>query len=260
MSKILIVDDNAAEVRHPIKRQLGRIHGPENILEAEDGRAAVEMVERHRPDVVILDIMMPVMDGISACQAIRSDGDNLGIYIIMLTGRDGGMPEGLAVGADVYLRKPCAFDELLAVVNRGLEEVALYKASLDKHRTLENQVGHLNESRWAFQDIITSLSVGLILCAPNPWGRIRYMNPAAMQRVGRPASELRDAPVGQLFVETDIGQLLEDILSNAKPRNIPKTLRIHQGKPLPVLLSGGVICDTRGQDKWILLELHTLWK
>ncbi|MBF0163485.1 MAG: response regulator [Magnetococcales bacterium] len=258
MPKILIVDDNAEEVRLPLKRQLGRIHGPEHILEAENGRIAVEMVNRHHPDVVILDIMMPVMDGIAACQAIREDSNHVGIYIIMLTGRDGGLPEGLSVGADVYLRKPCTFDELAAVVAKGLEAVAHYKASIEKQRALENQVGNLNESRWAFQDIITSLRTGLILCAPNHLGRIRYMNPAAMQLTKRPAQELRETPVGQLFIESDIGQLLEEILANAKPQDVPKTLKMEQGKSLPVLLSGRVICDSRGEEKWIMLELRML--
>lgn len=258
MPKILIADDNADEVRYPIKRQLGRIYGHENILEAVNGQIAVEMVTRHHPDVIILDIMMPVMDGIAACQAIRADSDNIGIYIIMLTGRDGGMPEGLAVGADVYLRKPCAFEELIAMVKKGLEEVALYQSSMEKQRTLETQVGNLNESRWAFQDIITSLSTGLILCTPNHMGRIRYMNPAAMQLTNRPAQELRDASVRQLFVDTDIGQLLEEILANAKPLDVPKRLRMESGKPLPVLLSGRVICNTKGEEKWIMLEVRTL--
>ncbi|MBF0181745.1 MAG: response regulator [Magnetococcales bacterium] len=258
MPKILIVDDNAEEVRDPLKRQLGRIHGPENILEAANGQSAVVMVARHHPEVIILDVMMPVMDGIAACRAIRADSDNRGIYIIMLTGRDGGMPEGLEVGADVYLRKPCAFEELQAVVRKGLEEVALHQANLEKQRALETQVGNLSESRWAFQDIITSLSSGLILCAPNRVGRIRYMNPAAVRLTGRPAQELRDVPVGHLFCEEDIGRLLEDILINLKPHDVPKTLRMEAGKPVPVLLAGRVICDTGGQEKWIMIEMRDL--
>ncbi|MBF0310427.1 MAG: response regulator [Magnetococcales bacterium] len=258
MPKILIVDDNDEEIRQPLKRQLGRVYGPDAILEAENGRQAVEMVAKYHPDVVILDVMMPVMDGIDACRAIREDSDNLGLYIIMLTGRDGGMPEGLHVGADVYLRKPCAFDELSAVVGRGLEEVGLFKASMEKQRELENEVSNLNDSRWAFQDIITSLSTGLILCTPNPMGRIRYMNPSALQLSNRSSLELRNAPVGSLFEEADFGQLLEEILANSKPHDVPKTLKMERGRSLPVLVSGRMICDTRGSEKWIMLEIKTL--
>lgn len=258
MAGILIVDDNREEVRQPLKRQLGRVFGEERILEAANGRMAVEMVARHRPEVIILDVMMPLMDGIEACRVIRSLPENSGTYIIMLTGREGGLPEGLEVGADVYLRKPCSFEELLAIVQKGMAEVAEYQASLEKQQTLENQVGNLNESRWAFQDIITSLSVGLILCTPTPLGRIRYMNPAAVRLIGRPAQELRDLPVGQLFSESDMGPLLEDLLANTKAREIPKTVRTGSGKGVPVLLSGRVICDSKGQEKWIMLEVRTL--
>ncbi|MBF0625352.1 MAG: response regulator [Magnetococcales bacterium] len=256
---ILIVDDNAEEVRHPMQRQLGRVYGPENILEADNGRAALEMVARHRPEVVILDIMMPVMDGIAACQAIRADVDNIGIYIIMLTGRNGGLPEGLAVGADVYLRKPWDFEELSAVVRKGLDEVARFKESLQRQRALKDQVGTLTDIRWAYQDIITSLTTGLILCAPTPAGRIRYMNPAAMRMAGRPPQELRESPLDQLFADADIGRFLDSILANAKPKNVPKTLKTDQeGHTLPVLVSGRVICDTRGQEKWLMLEVRAL--
>ncbi|MBF0417511.1 MAG: response regulator [Magnetococcales bacterium] len=258
MPKILIVDDNAAEVREPLKRQLGRIYGKEQILEAMDGQMAIDMVARHRPEVIILDVMMPVMNGIDACRAIRAEEKNHGIYIIMLTGRDGGLPEGLQVGANVYLRKPCSIEELLAVVEKGMAEVAEYKANLDKQHALEDQVGNLNESRWAFQDIITSLSTGLLLCAPTPLGRIRYMNPSAVRLTDHPAQELREIPVGHLFVETDISQLLEDLLANARLWDVPKTLRTGAGKTIPVLLAGRVICDSKGQEKWIMLEMRAL--
>jgi two-component system, cell cycle response regulator DivK len=258
MPKILIVDDNEDEVRRPLKRQLGRIHGSDNILEAENGRVALEIIRLGRPDVIILDVMMPIMDGVSACQAIRADQDNIGIYIIMLTGRDGGMPEGLEVGADIYLRKPCDFEELVAVVGKGLEEVKQYKKSMDHQRTLESQVENLNDLHWVFQDIITSLSTGLILCTPNATGGIRYINPAAKELIDRPSQELRDLPVGQLFLETDMGRLLEDILSNAKPHDVPKTLKAMESGSIPVLLSGRIICNTQGKEKWIMLEVRTL--
>ncbi|MBF0181742.1 MAG: response regulator [Magnetococcales bacterium] len=125
MTKILIVDDNEQEVRRPLVRQLGRVFGAECILEAANGMEAVDMLADpgvDRVGVIVLDVMMPVMDGIAACRAIRADPACEGVYIAMLTGRDGGLPEGLEVGADVYLRKPCDADELIAVVRKGLWE------------------------------------------------------------------------------------------------------------------------------------------
>lgn len=120
MAKILIVDDNEKEIRRPLARQLGREFGVTNILEAGDGQSALALVEREHPSVILLDVMMPVLDGISVCRRIRSQPRLTGIYIIMLTGREGGLVEGLDVGADVYLRKPYSIDELAAYVRKGL--------------------------------------------------------------------------------------------------------------------------------------------
>ncbi|MBF0417515.1 MAG: response regulator [Magnetococcales bacterium] len=122
MAKILIVDDNEKEIRRPLVRQMGRVFGPERILEAENGQQALEIVEREHPMVILLDVMMPVMDGISACRLIRSKPQFCGIYIIMLTGREGGLAEGLEIGADAYVRKPYDIDELTAFVRKGLKQ------------------------------------------------------------------------------------------------------------------------------------------
>lgn len=122
MSKILIVDDHVQEIRMPLKRQLGRIFGEDAILEAGNGLEALEQVAAYQPAVIVLDIMMPVMNGLDACKIIRDDLHNVGVYIIMFTGREGGLPEGLEVGADVYLRKPCAMDDLIAVIRKGMNE------------------------------------------------------------------------------------------------------------------------------------------
>lgn len=122
MSKILIVDDNEKEIRRPLVRQLGRVFGPEKILEAENGQLALEVVEREHPMVILLDVMMPVMDGISACRVLRSKPQFAGIYVIMLTGREGGLAEGLEIGADAYVRKPYDIEELTAYVRKGLKQ------------------------------------------------------------------------------------------------------------------------------------------
>ncbi|MBF0625356.1 MAG: response regulator [Magnetococcales bacterium] len=122
MSKILIVDDNEKEVRRPLVRQLGRTFGPEQILEADNGQVALEVVEREHPMVIVLDVMMPIMDGISACRLIRSKPQFANLFIIMLTGREGGLAEGLEIGADAYLRKPYDIEELTAYVRKGLKQ------------------------------------------------------------------------------------------------------------------------------------------
>lgn len=255
MAKILIVDDNVTDVLNPLKRQFSRLFDPEEISEAVNGKIALEQIARNRPQVIILDVMMPVMDGITTCRAIRSDPKNHDIYIIMLTGRDGGLPEGLEVGADVYLHKPCAFDELLAMVQKGLEVATEHRTEMATRRTLEQQMGNLNENRWALQDIITSLSAGIILCAPHLPCPIRYMNPSAVRLTERTPETLQELAVTHLFPDPAFDHLLDRMLANAKPKSLPKTLRTGSGKNIEILLSGRVICDSRGEEKWLMLEL-----
>jgi two-component system response regulator MprA len=108
---ILVVDDEPA-VRDALDRAL-RAEGY-RVSTAGDGRAALDRMAEDRPDVVVLDVLMPVMDGLEACRALRAAGDRT--PILVLTARDSvaDRVEGLDAGADDYLVKPFALDELLA--------------------------------------------------------------------------------------------------------------------------------------------------
>ena len=81
---------------------------------AQDGQEALEMISSDRPDAVVLDVMMPRMDGLQVCRHLRSTGDDL--PILVLTARDSVSERvaGLDAGADDYLPKPFALEELLA--------------------------------------------------------------------------------------------------------------------------------------------------
>jgi len=111
--KILVADDEQA-VRESLRRSL-TFNGYEVVL-AEDGAQAVELIEKEQPTLVILDVMMPQMDGLEVCRTLRSTGDDR--PILLLTARDGVSDRvaGLDAGADDYLPKPFALEELLARV------------------------------------------------------------------------------------------------------------------------------------------------
>ncbi|CAI7977625.1 Response regulator MprA [Frankia sp. Hr75.2] len=106
-----MVDDDAA-VRESLERSL-RFEGYE-VRTAPDGVAALEVVARDQPDIVVLDVMMPRMDGLETCRRLRARGDD--VPVLMLTARDGlaDRVSGLDVGADDYLVKPFALEELFA--------------------------------------------------------------------------------------------------------------------------------------------------
>ncbi|OHV37208.1 MULTISPECIES: response regulator transcription factor [Parafrankia] len=109
--RVLVVDDDAA-VRESLERSL-RFEGYE-VRTAPDGVAALEVVARDQPDIVVLDVMMPRMDGLETCRRLRARGDD--VPVLMLTARDGlaDRVSGLDVGADDYLVKPFALEELFA--------------------------------------------------------------------------------------------------------------------------------------------------
>ncbi len=109
--RILVVDDERA-VRDALERTL-RFEGYEVAL-AGDGAEALDRIERERPDAVVLDVLMPGVDGFETCRRLRARGDHL--PVLLLTARDA-VPDrvtGLDVGADDYLVKPFALEELLA--------------------------------------------------------------------------------------------------------------------------------------------------
>ncbi|MEU6546526.1 response regulator transcription factor [Streptomyces sp. NPDC046859] len=123
--RILIVDDEPA-VREALQRSLA-FEGYDTEV-AVDGADALEKAAAHRPDLVVLDIQMPRMDGLTAARRVRAAGDTT--PILMLTARDtvGDRVTGLDAGADDYLVKPFELDELFARV-RALLRRSSYAAA-----------------------------------------------------------------------------------------------------------------------------------
>ena len=134
---VLVVDDDA-KVRESIERAL-RVNGFDVQL-AEDGVAALAKLEKGSFDAVVLDVMMPGQDGIAVCRSLRAEGSN--VPILMLTARAAVADRvtGLEAGADDYLIKPFALEELLArlrallrrtIPNGGSALLAFADLSLD---------------------------------------------------------------------------------------------------------------------------------
>jgi two-component system response regulator VicR len=116
--KILIVDDEA-DIRRLLKSTLGKDYV---ILEASDGEEAVDMAHSQKPDLILMDIMMPKLDGIGACYVLKSDVSTRAIPIIMVSVRTDKLDQDYSreMGADDYLTKPFNLRALLNVIGQLL--------------------------------------------------------------------------------------------------------------------------------------------
>jgi DNA-binding response OmpR family regulator len=120
MAKIVVADDDV-DVRMLVALKLR--HSGYDVVDVGDGAAAVEACRNERPDLVVLDLMMPVMSGLEACRAIKAEPELADIPVVLLTARaqNTDVDAGLAVGADAYVTKPFSPKELAARVESLLE-------------------------------------------------------------------------------------------------------------------------------------------
>ena len=114
--KVLIADDEET-VRYVVRDMLGQEN---TVLEAKDGEEAVNITRSQRPDLIIMDIMMPKMDGYTACYTIKKDPITKAIPVVMLTAIDQELNRKLAgqMGADGYMTKPFQLNDLRDLLGR----------------------------------------------------------------------------------------------------------------------------------------------
>jgi two-component system, OmpR family, response regulator MprA len=138
--RILVVDDEPA-VREAVDRAL-RLEGYETEL-AADGAQALEALADRAPDALVLDLLMPYVDGLEVCRRLRAAGDRT--PVLVLTARDA-VPDrvrGLDAGADDYLVKPFALEELLARLRALLRRGGAERSETLRYADLElDTLGH----------------------------------------------------------------------------------------------------------------------
>lgn len=122
MANILLVEDDS-ELSELVKRRL--TDAGYRVRHAVDGEEALEAVEHEVPDLVLLDLMLPKIDGLEVCRRLRSSHPAL--YVIMLTAKTSEIDRvvGLEVGADDYVTKPFSLEELVARIRSALRRVSM---------------------------------------------------------------------------------------------------------------------------------------
>jgi pilus assembly protein CpaE len=141
--KVLIVDD-MAETRESLKKLLG-FHGGFVVTgEAENGKEAVALAKRLRPDIVLMDINMPVMDGIEATRTISVElAMTTAVVIISVQGEQDYLTEAMAAGARGYLVKPFSADELVSTIRRTHDMEIQRRAQLMPSIPLQGKLGRI---------------------------------------------------------------------------------------------------------------------
>jgi two-component system, OmpR family, alkaline phosphatase synthesis response regulator PhoP len=117
MERVIVVADDEPHIRLLIEQTLeDLVDEGVQLLMVGDGQAALETIREHRPQLAILDVMMPKMNGFDVCEALKKDDAVRDVYVIILTakGQEYDRQRGDQVGANLYLTKPFDPDELLS--------------------------------------------------------------------------------------------------------------------------------------------------
>jgi sigma-B regulation protein RsbU (phosphoserine phosphatase) len=140
-STILVVDDSTVNLQLLVRALDGSGH---RILAATNGRMALEIARLARPDLMLLDIMMPELDGLEVCRAIKGDPDTCDIEIIFLSalGDESDIVEGLRLGAVDYIAKPIRAEEVLARVANHLSRQYLERELKQSRERLDHELAN----------------------------------------------------------------------------------------------------------------------
>ena len=157
---ILIVDDNE-ELREFLKESLEEQY---SIIEAPDGNVAMEKTFEYYPDIIISDIMMPVMDGIEYCRQVKASPETSHIPFILLTGKDSfeARIEGTEKGADYYFSKPLSTELLLLTIRNVLSQKQKIKERYQKDHHVEvKDLAHSAKDKAFIEELINIIENNL---------------------------------------------------------------------------------------------------
>lgn len=172
LSDLVLIADDEPDMRRFLAGLLRRRY---RVLLADDGERAVALAHEHRPPLIILDLMMPRLDGMSACRRIRSDNQICECRIILLTARadDETKFGALQGGADDFLTKPFSSEEVLSRAHNLLENAALQRSLRERNHELETAMARLRQAEAQLvqsekMNALGSLAAGLLHEINNP--------------------------------------------------------------------------------------------
>ncbi|NER47303.1 MAG: response regulator, partial [Symploca sp. SIO1A3] len=183
--RILIVDDNIDTLRllSNLLNQRGY-----KVRKAINGKIALMGVNAEAPDLILLDVMMPMMNGYEVCQQLKKNPKTASIPVIFLTALDDSLDKlkGFEVGGVDYITKPFQVEEVVVRIEHQLKIINLQKQ-------LEWQYAQLQQSEKRLLTIIESMSDGLIILDKD--SKVRFVNPAAQSWWNQPIDQLLNKPL-----------------------------------------------------------------
>ncbi len=235
--RILVVDDNA-DIREYVAGLLAEDYVVQTAVDGQDG---LERARELTPDLVLTDVMMPVLDGFGLLAALQADPLTVGVPVVMLSARAGeeGTLQGLDAGADDYLVKPFTARELRARVRANLEldRARRTRRQLERSRSLLDQAQRLAQVGSWEVDLVT----GRVEASEE---LLRIMGRSAREISGMSAADV----VGQL-VHPDDRERVQAILDSATDGGFHYDARVVQPSGRTVLVSvyGEVVLDSHGE-------------
>ena len=151
---VLVVEDEPALVetlQYSLSRQ------GYQVITGNDGQAALDLARKHKPDIIVLDVMLPKLDGFEVCRILRQE---MNVPILMLTARTDEVDKivGLEVGADDYLTKPFSMRELIARVKAQLRRVRLVREEISHNQQANHSNGSSPNERMLFGNLLIDIS------------------------------------------------------------------------------------------------------
>ncbi|HWB83073.1 MAG TPA: ATP-binding protein [Bryobacteraceae bacterium] len=213
-ARILLADDNA-DLREYLRRLLSQEYEVEAV---PDGEAALAIVKKNPPDLLLTDVMIPRLDGCSLLHAIRSDPEINNLPVILLSARAGEEAgvEALRAGANDYLTKPFSSSELLARVAARLEISRLRKAASASEHQLRLEA---EAERQRLRELIAQAPT-LIAVTRGPDHILELVNPKFIEAVGHTEQDLIGQPFSRALPELggqEYQRILDDVYRIGQP-------------------------------------------
>jgi response regulator RpfG family c-di-GMP phosphodiesterase len=272
--RILLVDDDPG-LRVLLRTTFEAVDV--EVEETGDAASAAAALERARPDVVVLDVRMPGMDGLELCRRIKDDPETTGIPVVLLTGSDGPMKEnGDAAGADAFIRKPFSPLELLSVVERlagglhpfpfrgnkprGVEEqLQLY--ARDLRHLLEIERGQRVLLQAAYQETVAALASALETKDTGTRAHSQRVQRYAVELARSFGGDLAEDPSAEYgFLLHDVGKIgiPDSILQKPGPLDEDERRFMQQHTVLGEQMLGGV-AFLQGRGLEVVRAHHERW-